>query len=73
MRREGHLFDEVASFAALWRAAERACCGHLDRPAVARFWFHAETEVLRLEEDLVSGSYRPSEKEARRTEAPKPG
>ncbi|MCC6744256.1 MAG: RNA-directed DNA polymerase [Acidobacteria bacterium] len=59
MRREGHIFERVASFDALWRAAERACRGHLDRPAVARFWFHAETEVLRLEEELLAGAYRP--------------
>lgn len=55
----GELFDRAMSFESLWAAAGRACRGHLDRPAVARFWFHLETEIFDLERELLSGTYHP--------------
>ena len=54
-----HLFDAIASFAALRSAALRAAKGKRAKPGAAAFLANLETEVLRLERQLVSGRYRP--------------
>ena len=54
-----HLFDAIASFAALRSAALRAAKGKRAKPEAAAFLANLETEVLRLEHELVSGRYRP--------------
>ena len=59
MRRVGHLFEQIAAFEPLWRAARRAARGKpLSRQAAA-FLLDLEPEVLQLERELVSGEYRP--------------
>ena len=52
------LFPGIASFAAL-EAAQRAARGKRRKPGVAAFLAHLEPEVLRLERELLSGTWRP--------------
>ena len=53
------LFDSIAAFSALHAAALRAAKGKRSKPGVAAFLANLEKEVLRLERELRSGSYRP--------------
>ena len=58
MKRHGHLFEQVVEYGNLLAAAHRARRGKRDRIAVARFVFHLEPNLLRLQEELQSGAYR---------------
>jgi retron-type reverse transcriptase len=58
MKRYGHLFEQVVTFENLCLAAEKAFRGKKDKQRVATFYFHQETEVLRLQEELCSGTYQ---------------
>ncbi len=59
MRRVGHLFEQIAAFEPLRRAARRAARGKpLSRQAAA-FLLDLEPEVFQLERELLSGDYRP--------------
>ncbi len=58
-KRFAHLYTEVASFENLWLAAHKAARGKRGQPAVAAFEFNLEDELLRLEDELVSETYRP--------------
>ena len=53
------LFDGVASFSALERAARRAVAGKRAKPGGAAFLANLEKELLRLERELQDGAYRP--------------
>ncbi len=57
MKRHGHLFEQVVEYGNLLAAAHRARRGKRDRIAVARFVFHLEPNLLRLQEELQSGGY----------------
>ena len=57
--RQPHLFDDIASFRALWEASRRAAKGKRAKPAVGAFLANQERELLRLERELREGSYRP--------------
>ena len=59
MKRYGHLFEQIVAFDNLHRAARRALLGKKNRLPVARFYFHLECALLRLEEELLSGTYVP--------------
>jgi RNA-directed DNA polymerase len=59
VRRHPDLFDGIADFAALVRAARRAIRGKRAKPGAAAFMAGLETEVLRLERELRSGTWRP--------------
>ncbi|MBI5245279.1 MAG: RNA-dependent DNA polymerase [Elusimicrobia bacterium] len=59
MKRVGYLFEQVADFGALCAAARRAARGKGETPSAASFTFHMETEVLKLQRELLDGSYRP--------------
>ncbi|PIR22917.1 MAG: RNA-dependent DNA polymerase [Deltaproteobacteria bacterium CG11_big_fil_rev_8_21_14_0_20_45_16] len=59
MRREGNLFSAVVSFENLYKAALKACRGKKMKKPVASFFFHLENEIILLQEELISGSYRP--------------
>ena len=59
MKRIGHLFEQVITFANLLAAARQAMRGKKDRLAVAAFHFHLEPELLRLQAELASGAYKP--------------
>ena len=58
-RRVDDLFPGIASFAALEAAAQRAACGKRRKPGVAAFLARQECEVLRLERELLAGTWRP--------------
>jgi len=60
MKRHGNLFEKIAAFDNLLYAARKAFRG--DKKFTARgseFYFHLESELLSLEKDLLSGTYRP--------------
>jgi hypothetical protein len=59
MKRYGNLWPQVVSWPNLLRAARKARRGKRDRDVVQRFEFHQERELLRLQRDLLDGSYCP--------------
>ena len=59
MKRHGNLWEGMISFESLLEAAEKAQRGKRFRPAVARFHFTLERELLVLREELASKRYRP--------------
>lgn len=60
MRRVGNLFEKVVTFEQLYEASKTAFVGKKGKSNVARFYFDLERELIRLERDLVEGTYRPS-------------
>lgn len=58
MRRARHLFEQVASFEALWLASRRARRGKRRSAGTAMFEHHLERELLRLERELNAGTFR---------------
>ena len=58
-RRHDHLFARIADFAALHAAAKRAVLGKRRKPGAAAFFANLERELLRLERQLLDGSYQP--------------
>lgn len=59
MTRWGDLWPAVVNWANLVLAARKARRGKRDREVVQRFEFHQERELLRLQQELVAGEYRP--------------
>ena len=59
MKRHKHLFEQIASFENLLRAARKAQRGKRFRPATAAFNHRLESEVLRLQDELRGGTYQP--------------
>jgi hypothetical protein len=59
VRRHPDLFDRIADFGALMRAARRAIRGKRRKPGAAAFMAGLETEVLRLERELRTETWRP--------------
>ena len=57
-RKHTDLFGQVANFRALCDAAQRAVRGKRSKPGAAAFMAKLETECLRLERELLGGSYR---------------
>ena len=58
-RRTFNLFDRIAAFQPLCEAAQRAARGKRGKPGVAAFLAGLERNVLRLEEALQAGTWRP--------------
>ncbi|MBU0498712.1 MAG: Retron-type reverse transcriptase [Gammaproteobacteria bacterium] len=61
MKRIGSLWPQVIAFDNLLSAYRKARRGKRDRPEVARFAFGPERELLSLQEELLSGAYRPGD------------
>ena len=59
MKRLGNLFSEATSFKNLLLASKKAFRGKKLRGNVAPFFFNLENEIIRLQTELVSGSYAP--------------
>ena len=57
--RHPDLFDRIAEFGALMQAARRAVRGKRGKPGAAAFMAGLETEVLRLERELQTQTWRP--------------
>jgi RNA-directed DNA polymerase len=53
------LFGNITEFGALLRAARRAVRGKRRKPGAAAFMAGLETEVLKLERELLAGTWRP--------------
>ena len=58
MKRVGNLWERLVSFPNLLRAARKARKGKRDRPDVAAFEFDVEQELLRIRDELQTGSYQ---------------
>lgn len=59
MKRQSGLFEQILPFENLLLAARKAARGKRDKPLVARFEFHLEPALLRLQEELQAGTYQP--------------
>ena len=65
-------FDDVASFGALYRAAERAARGHKKSPEVAAFLLEREPQICALLRELHEGTYAPRPYRTFEIREPKP-
>lgn len=59
MKRQGRLFDRLISFENLLAAAQAACRGKRFKANVAQFDFDLERELVALQQELRSRTYRP--------------
>jgi retron-type reverse transcriptase len=59
MKRFGNLFEKVVTFDNLLLAANKTLRGQKHKPAAARFFYDLEPELLHLQEELESGSWKP--------------
>jgi len=59
MRRIGNLFDRVTSYENLLASFRLAVRGCGKTGPVCHFFYHLEPEILRLQEELAKGTYRP--------------
>ncbi len=59
MKRLGILWERMISFESLVAAAQAAARGKRYKPGAARFLFHLEPELLRLQRELTTKAYRP--------------
>ncbi len=57
MKRYGYLFEQIVSFGNLLLASRKAGLGKKHKHTVADFYFHLETELFELQEELISGTY----------------
>ncbi|MCD8173818.1 MAG: RNA-directed DNA polymerase [Alistipes sp.] len=60
MKRYGNLFDRICSVENLYQAAENARKGKKQQ-TVADFYADLDNQILRLREELITGTYRTSE------------
>ncbi len=58
-RKHNDLFGQIAAFQALREAARRALLGKRRKPGAAAFQAGLERELLRLERQLLSATYKP--------------
>ncbi len=58
MKSHNHLFAQITAFDNLLLAARRAQKGKRFKPGCARFNLNLERELLRLQQELVAGTYR---------------
>jgi retron-type reverse transcriptase len=58
-KRHDDLFARIANFGALRSAARRAVRGKRKNPGAGEFFANLERELLRLEDTLLHGTYRP--------------
>ena len=72
MNRHGNLWERVVSWKNLLLAARTARRGKRDRPAVQRFDFERESELLRIQGELTTGTYRPGQFSTHWIARPKP-
>ena len=59
MKRYGHLWEDIISFSNLFSAYQKAIKGRRSKENVATFIFHAENELLKLHEELITKAYHP--------------
>ncbi|MFN0298738.1 MAG: reverse transcriptase domain-containing protein [Burkholderiales bacterium] len=71
-RKVDDLYDRIVNFHSLREAALRAVRGKRRKPAPAAFMANLEREVLRLERELSTGTWKPGGYVTFRVEDPKP-
>ncbi|MCP4118427.1 MAG: RNA-dependent DNA polymerase [Desulfobacteraceae bacterium] len=59
MKRQGHLFENVCSFQALYEASLRAARGKKTKKSAAGFLYNLEGEIIAMEEEIRSGRWQP--------------
>jgi len=59
MKTYKNLFDKVCDFKNLYVSFKKARRGKQSRPNINAFSENLESELIRLEEELRSGTYRP--------------
>ncbi len=59
MKRYGNLYPQITEFSNLLTALHKAMLGHKQKPAEIRFFFNLETELFKLQEELLNHSYQP--------------
>lgn len=59
MKRQGNLWEEIISFPNLFAAYRKAIKGRRTKRNVATYIFRAETELLKLQEELKNRTYHP--------------
>ena len=57
--RHGYLWEDLTSFANLYRAARKSRRGKRDQAAVETFEFNLERNLVELREELLERTYRP--------------
>ena len=72
MKRYGHLFEQVITFENLRLATQKAALGKKDKLRVAHFLFHLENELFKLQEELQTGQWYPSDYHIFEIREPKP-
>ncbi len=72
MKRHGYLFEQVIAWGNFLKAARKAAAGKTGKPAVARFLFHLEPEILTLQHELATGTWRPQAYRSFSIRDPKP-
>ena len=71
-RKADDLFSRIANFRALHEAAMRAIRGKRSKPGAAAFMANLERELLRLERELLEGTWKPGRFTTFRVTDPKP-
>lgn len=59
MKRYGHLYEKITSFANLLLAAKKALKGKKDKNRAAEFYFNLENEIIEIQRALEYKTYRP--------------
>ncbi len=59
MKRYGNLFEKIVTFDNLLLASKKAMTGKKTKSSVSTFYFHLENEIIDLQKELSTGSYRP--------------
>ena len=72
MKRHGNLFSEITTFENLLKAAKKAQKSKQFYPNVLKFNYHLETELLTLQEELISQTYQPGNYRSFKIFEPKP-
>jgi len=60
MKRKGYLFEKLCSFDNLRKSFKKAFKGSGKTKEACRFYFHLESELWKLENELKTGAYRPA-------------
>ena len=72
MKRYGYLWADVVDFKNLLAAARQAQQGKRFRENVLRFNYHLEKELIQLQQELLSKTYRPGNYKTFQVKEPKP-
>ena len=59
MKRHGNLFEKIVDIQNLHLAAEKSFRGKRFKYTAATFYFDLENEILRIQRQLMDGSYHP--------------